>query len=57
MLYKARKVVIKVFGDCFSVISEAKCKRIHEEGVKILIPRQMLQRLPITLAQVKASNT
>ena len=26
-------------------------------GLKILTPKQMLQRLPITLAQVKAGNT
>ena len=28
----------------------------HEKGVKILTPQQMLQRLPIALAQVKAGN-
>ena len=27
------------------------------KGLKILTPRQMLQRLPIALAQVKAGNT
>ena len=27
------------------------------EGLKILTPKQMLQRLPIALAQVKASKT
>ena len=26
-------------------------------GLKILAPKQMLQRLPISLAQVKAGNT
>ena len=31
-------------------------KSIHGEGVKILTPKQMLQRLPIALPQVKASN-
>ena len=34
----------------------AKCKSIHE-GLKILTPKRMLQRLPIALAQVKAGNT
>ena len=29
----------------------------HEKGLTILSPKQMLQRLPIVLAQVKASNT
>ena len=27
-----------------------------DEGLKILTPKQMLQRLPIALAQVKAGN-
>ena len=35
----------------------AKCKTKHGEGFKILTPERMLQRLPIGLAQVKASNT
>ena len=30
---------------------------IHGEGLKILTPNQMLQRLPITLAQAKTGNT
>ena len=30
---------------------------IHGRGIKILSPKQMLQRLPILLAQVQASNT
>ena len=29
------------------MISEAKYKSIHREGLKILTPKQMLQRLPI----------
>ena len=34
----------------------AKCRSIHREGLRILNPEQMLQRLPIALAQVKAGN-
>ena len=30
---------------------------MESKGIKILTPKQMLQRLPIALAQVKASNT
>ena len=45
----------KLFNDYSSVVSEAKCKSIYGERLKILT--QMLQRLPIALAQVKASNT
>ena len=32
-------------------------KRQKGKGLKILTPKQMLQRLPIALAQVKAGNT
>ena len=31
-------------------------KTEHGTGLKILSPKQMLQRLPIALAQVKAGN-
>ena len=33
-----------------------KKKKIKGKGLKILTPKQMLQRLPIALAQVKAGN-
>ena len=39
------------------MLSEAKYKATHGEGLKILTPKQMLQRLPVALAQVKAVNT
>ena len=32
------------------------CKTKHGEGLKILTPKQILQRLPIALAQVKACH-
>ena len=35
---------------------EAKNKATKGTGLKILTSKQMLQRLPITLAQVKAGN-
>ena len=38
------------------MMSEAKYKETKETGLKILTPKQMLQRLPIALAQVKAGN-
>ena len=38
------------------MMSEAKYKATKETGLKILTPKQMLQRLPIALAQVKAGN-
>ena len=38
------------------MMSEAKCRATKGKGIKILTPKQMLQRLPIALAQVKAGN-
>ena len=35
---------------------DAKQNGTKGKGLKILTPKQMLQRLPIALAQVKASN-
>ena len=56
MLYKARKETIKFLDDYSSMVSEAKIKATKGTGLKILTPKQMLQRLPIALAQVKAGN-
>ena len=35
---------------------DAKQNEAKGKGLKILTPKQMLQRLPIALAQVKAGN-
>ena len=56
MLYKSQEAVIKLFNDYSSIVSEAKYKSIHGEGLKILTPKQMLQIIPIALVQVKVSN-
>ena len=56
MLYKARSKAIKFYDDYSSMMSEAKTKATKGTGLKILTPKQMLQRLPIALAQVKAGN-
>ena len=56
MLYKARNEAIKCYDDYSSMMSEAKYRATKGTGLKILTPKQMLQRLPIVLAQVKASN-
>ena len=57
MLYKARNEAIKFYDDGFSsMISDAKYRATKGAGRKILTPKQMLQRLPISLAQVKAGN-
>ena len=56
MLYKARNEAIKFYDDYSLMISVAKSKAAKGTGLKILTPKQMLQRLPIALAQVKAGN-
>ena len=38
-------------------MSETLHKTKQGAGLKILTPKQMLQRLPIALAQIKAGNT
>ena len=39
------------------MVSDAKCISIHREWHKILIPKQMLQKISIALTQVEAGNT
>ena len=58
MLYNARNDAIKFIEDYSSMILEAKKLAREQEGtgLKILTPNQMLKRLPIALAQVKAGN-
>ena len=56
MLYKSWQAIVKSFNDYSSIASETKYKIKYGEGLKILTPKQMLQRLPIALAQVKAGN-
>ena len=38
-------------------LSEAKYKTKYGERIKILTSKQIIQRLPVALAQVKAGNT
>ena len=52
-LYESREAIIKLFNDYSSIVSETKFKSIHGQGLKILTPKQILQRLSI----VKAGNT
>ena len=39
------------------MLFEAKDKAKHGKGPKIVTPKQMLQRLPIALLQIKAGNS
>ena len=52
--------VINFFRDYIEILSYANYyseqKKNEGEGLKILTPKQMLQRLPIALAQVKAGS-
>ena len=57
ILYNARNSAIKFIQDYGSMILEAK--RLAKQkgtGLKILTPNQMLKRLPIALAQIKAGS-
>ena len=59
MFYKARNKAIKLYDDYCLMASEAKNKaknKTSAKELKILTPKQLLQRLPVALAQVKASN-
>ena len=60
MLYKARNEAINFYDDYYLMMSEAKYKVMQDEtmgeGLRILTPKLMLQRLPIALAEVQAGN-
>ena len=56
MLYKARNEAIKLCDDYSSMMFEAKYRATKGTGLKVLTPKQMLQRLPIALAKVKTGN-
>ena len=59
-LYNSRQKVIDLFNDNARIKSKAIHRTKQDEtkgrGNKILTTKQMLQRLPIALAQVKAGN-
>ena len=58
--YLSREDDINFFRDYIEMLSDAnydaKQNETKGKGLKILTPKQMLQRLPIALAQVKAGN-
>ena len=54
MLYNGRGIVLNFYNEYTKMASEAKCKSIHGEVLKILTPKQMFR---IALTQLKASNT
>ena len=56
MFLNERNDAIKFVEDYGSMILEAKRKATKGKRLKILTSKQMLQRLAIVLAQVKAGN-
>ena len=58
--YNSREEVINFFRDNIEMLSDANYDARKNEtegkGLKILTPKEMLQRLLIVLAQVKAGN-
>ena len=58
--YDSRQKIIDLFNNYSKIKFESIYRSKHDEtkgrGLKILTPKQMLQRLPIALAQVKAGN-
>ena len=56
-LYKSREEVVKMFNNYARNMSRNIYDSKQEgTGLKILTPKQMLQRLPIAFAQIKAGN-
>ena len=54
-----RQKIIDLFNNYSKIKSESIYRSKHETkgtGLKILIPKQILQRLPLALAQVKVDN-
>ena len=52
VLYEGRELILNAFKSRIFLIKETQGK-----GLKILTPKQMLQRLPIVPVQLKAGNT
>ena len=59
-IYDSRQKIIDLFSSYSKIRSEAIYKsrqnKTEGKGLKLLTTKQMLQRLSITLAQVKAGN-
>ena len=55
-IYESRKEVVKMFNNYAKNVSRNIYESTQGKELKILTPKQMLQRLPIDLAQIKAGN-
>ena len=56
-LSTSRKNAVKIYDDCSSLESKAKYKEKHEKGLQMLTTKQILQRIPVALEQVKVGDT
>ena len=56
MVYKAKNNSMKFFDDYSSLVSDKKHEATKGTGLKILAPKQMLQRLPIAKTGNDAKN-
>ena len=58
--YNSREEIINVFRDYIEMLSDAnydaKQNKTEETRLKVVTPKQMLQRLSIALSKVKAGN-
>ena len=45
-----------MFNNYYSIVSKAKYQAKHEEGLKILVPKQMFQRFQIVLARAETGK-
>ena len=58
--YNSREEVFNFFRDYIEVLSDASYSAKQNEtkgtGLKVLTPKQMFQRLPVSLTQVKGGN-
>ena len=55
-VFDLREKIINYYRYQYLLLSDAKQKAKHGNGLEILTPKQMLQTLPTALAQVKAGN-
>ena len=54
---KKVNIVGKILSDLACTAKDSNCKAFECKQLKILTPKQMLQRLLLAFAQVKAGNT
>ena len=55
-LYNSREKVVQMFNDYAKTMSKNIYESKQGTALKILSHKQMLQRLPVALAQIKAGN-